>query len=260
MMAPRDGYPKVLEACAKAIALDPGNAEAYASLGLVHFFFDRDAKAAESDFRRSQELDPRYAQGHQLYSFMLQSLGRSEEAIREAKSGRDADPLSLVQNANVAYALHFAGRYDEAIEWGKRTLAMDANFLRAHYVLGMAYEQKKMYSEAIAELEAARRISEDGPHYVASLGHAYAAAGRTADARRCLEDLNGMARRRFVGSEQIGLVHVGLGERKAAFDLLKKGEEERSNWMMNLAIDRRFDPLRSDPRFHELLARLHLPS
>jgi TolB-like protein/Tfp pilus assembly protein PilF len=260
MMAPREGYPKVLEACRKAISLDPNNAEAYAMRGIVRFFFDRDAKAAESDFRRSRELDPRYAQGRQLYSFMLQSLGRFEEAIREARTGRDAEPLSLVQNANVAFAFHFAGRYDEAIKWCKRTLAMDANFLRARYILGMAYEQKKMYPEAIAELEAARRISEDGPHYVASLGHAYAAAGQTADARRCLEDLNGMARRRFVGSEQIGLVHVGLGEREAALDLLEKGEEERNNWLMNIAIDRRFDPIRAEPRFRQLLARLHLPS
>ena len=259
MMAPRDGYPKVLEACRKAISLDPNNAEAHAMRGFVRFFFDRDATAAESDFRRSQELDPEYAQGPQLHSFMLLSLGRFEEAIREAKTGRDADPLSLVQNANVAFAFHFAGRYDEAIEWCQRTLAMDANFLRARYVLGMAYEQKKMYSEAIAELEAARRISDDGPHYVASLGHAYAAAGRTADARRCLEDLNGMAQRRFVGSEQIGLVHVGLGEREAALTLLEKGEEERNNWVMNLAIDRRFDPLRSDPRFQRLMRRLNLP-
>jgi eukaryotic-like serine/threonine-protein kinase len=260
MMAPRDGYPKVLEACRKAISLDPSNAEAHAMQGLVHFFFDRDAKAAEDDFRRSRELDPRYAQGHQLYSFMLLSLGRFEEAIREAVAGRDAEPLSLVQNANVAYAFQFSGRYDEAIEWCKRTLAMDPNFLRGRYILGMAYEQKKMYSEAIAELEAARRLSEDGPHYVASLGHAYAAAGRTADARRCLEDLNEMARRRFVGSEQIGLVHAGLGERGAALTLLEKGEEERNNWVMNLAIDRRFDPLRSDPRFNDLLKRLHLKS
>ncbi|MEP6992985.1 MAG: protein kinase [Acidobacteriota bacterium] len=260
MMAPRDGYPRVIEACRKAISLDPNNAEAHAMQGVVGFFFDRDAKAAERDFRLSQELDPRYAQGHQLYSFMLQSLGRFEEAIREARTGRDADPLSLVQNANVAFALHFAGRYDEAIDWGKRTLAMDANFLRAHYVLGMAYEQKKMYAESIAELEAARRISEDGPHYVASLGHAYAAAGRNADARKCLEDLKEMARRRFVGAEQIGLVLVGLGEKGAAQTFIEEGEEERNNWIMNLAIDRRFDPLRSDPRFVALLKRLHLQS
>ncbi len=260
MMAPREGYPKVLEACRKAISLDPNNAEAHAMRGFVRFFFTRDSKAAESDFRRSQELDPRYAQGHQLYSFMLQSLGRFEEAIREAKTGRDAEPLSLVQNANVAYAFHFAGRYDEAIEWCKRTLAMDANFLRARYILGMAYEQKKMYPEAIAELEAARRLSEDGPHYVACLGHAYAAAERTADARRCLEDLNGMARRRFVGSEQIGLVHLGLGETAKAFELLEKGEEERNNWLMNIGVDRRFDPLRSDPRFTALVKRLNLPA
>ncbi len=260
MMDPRDGYPKVLEACRKAISLDPNNAEAYAWRGTVRFFFDRDMKAAENDFRRSQELDPRYAQGHQLYSFMLQSQGRFDEAIREAKVGWEADPLSLVQNANVAFAFHFAGRYDEAIEWCKKTLAMDASFLRAHYVLGMAYEQKKMYSQAIAELEEARRISEDGPHYVACLGHAYAAAGRTADARRCLEELNEMSRGRFVGSEQIALVHVGLGERELALPLLEKGQEERNNWMMNLAIDRRFDPLRSDPRFDALLKRLNVKS
>ena len=260
MMAPRDGYPRVLEACRRAISLDPNNAEAHALRGFVRFFFDRDEKAAESDFRRSQELDPRHAQGRQLYSFMLLSLGRFEEAIREAKAGWNAEPLSLVQNANVAFAFSFAGRYDESIEWCQKTLAMDPNFLRAHYVLGMAYEQKKMYSEAIAELETARRISEDGPHYVASLGHVYAAAGRTADARRCLEELNGMAQRRFVGSEQIGLVLVGLGERRAALTLLERGEEERNNWMMNLAIDRRFDPLRSDLRFAGLLKRLNLPA
>jgi tetratricopeptide (TPR) repeat protein len=227
---------------------------------MVRFFFDRDAKAAESDFRRSRELDPRYAQGRQFYSFMLLSLGRMEEAIAEAKAGRDAEPLSLVQNANVGWALLHSRHDDEAIEWCRRTLAMDPNFLRAHMILGLALEQKRAYPEAIAELETARRLSEDGPYYVASLGHAYAAAGRIAEARRCLEDLNAMARRRFVDSEQIGLVHVGLGENEAVFALLEKGEEERGVEMMNIGYDRRWDPLRSDPRFVDLLKRLHLKS
>jgi serine/threonine-protein kinase len=260
MMAPREGYPKALEACRKAISLDPNNAEAHAMRGLVRFFFDRDAKAAESDFRRSRELDPRYAQGRQLYSFMLLSLGRMDEAIREAKAGRDLEPLSLVQNANVGYALHLARRDDEAIEWCRKTLAMDANFLRARWILGLAYQQKRMYPEAIAELERARELSGDGPAYVASLGHAYAIAGREADARRCLEEMRRTSERRFVASEQISLIHVGLGEREAALDLLEKGEEERSNWLMNIAIDRRLDPLRSDTRFQQLLRRLNLPA
>jgi len=137
---------------------------------------------------------------------------------------------------------------------------MDPNFLRAHMILGLALEQKRMYPEAIAELETARRLSEDGSYYVASLGHAYAAAGRTAEARRCLEDLNAMARRRFVGSEQIGLVHLGLGEREAAMTQLEKADEERGVEMMNIGFDPRWDPLRSDPRFRQLIKRLNLPA
>jgi len=259
-MAPREGRPKELEACANAISLDPNNAEAHALRGMVRFFFDRDAKAAESDLRRSRELDPRYAQGRQFYAFMLLSLGRMDEAIAEAKAGRDLEPLSLVQNANVGWTLLVARHYDEAIAWCRRTLAMDPNFLRAHMILGLALEQKRMYPEAIAELETARRLSEDGSYYVASLGHAYAAAGRTAEARRCLEDLNAMARRRFVGSEQIGLVHLGLGEREAAMTQLEKADEERGVEMMNIGFDPRWDPLRSDPRFRQLIKRLNLPA
>ena len=191
---------------------------------------------------------------------MLLSLGRFDEAIREAKAGRDLDPLAPVQNSNVAFAFRAAGRSDEAIEWCRKTLAMDPNFMRARYILGMAYEQKKMNSEAVAELEAARRLSDNGSLYVASLGHAYAAAGRTADARRCLEDLNAMARRRFVGSDSIALVHAGLGEREEALSLLEKAGEERDVEVMNIGYESRWGPLRSDPRFEDLLKRLHLKS
>ena len=137
---------------------------------------------------------------------------------------------------------------------------MDPNFLRAHMILGLALEQKRTYPEAIAEFERARRLSEDGPYYVACLGHTYGAAERTTEARRCLEDLNEMARRRFVGSELIALVHLGLGEKEAALRLLEKGEEERGVEMMNIGVDRRWAPLHSDPRFVALLKRLNLPA
>ncbi len=257
---PREGYPKVLEACRRAIALDPSNAEAYAMRGLVRFFFDRDAEAAETDFLQSGKLEPRYAQGRQLYSFMLLSLGRMDEAVREAKAGRDLEPLSLVQNANVAYVLHFSRRYDEAIEWSRKTLAMDADFLRARWILGMAYEQKRMFPEAIVELERARELSREGPVYVSSLGHAYAAAGKNTEARRCLDELRRLSERRFVGSDQIGVLLAGLGQREAAIDLFEKGIDERTNWTMNIGIDPRLDSIRSEARFVALLKKLGLSS
>ena len=124
----------------------------------------------------------------------------------------------------------------------------------------MAYEQKRMYPEAIAEFEKARSLSKDGPAYVATLGHAYAVAGRVVDARRCLESMREMAKVRFVNSDQIALIHVGLGEKDEAFARLNQGEQERGAWLQFLGVDPRFDPLRSDPRFAELLKRLHLPA
>ena len=205
-LPPSETVPKVEAAVRKALELDPMLAEAHA--GLAHI--SRDSATAEREFRRAIELDPKYAMGRQFYARFLVAHGRFDEAIREVKIGRDLDPLSLVGNTNVGFVLHFARRDDEAIEWCRKSLSMDPNFLLARWTLGMAYEQKKMYPEAIAEFEKARSLSKDGPAHVAALGHAYAVAGRVADARRCLEamtdgpsyrqvvDLSRLAASRFV--------------------------------------------------------------
>jgi serine/threonine protein kinase/tetratricopeptide (TPR) repeat protein len=255
---PAEAFPKMLAAARKALELDDRVAEAHTMVGFYLHLWDRDHAEAEKEFRRALEIDPRYAQGHQYYAFFLNTFGRFEEAIREVKLGRDLDPLSLVQNANVGYVFHFAHRDDEAIEWCMKTLTMDPNFLRARWTLGMAYEQKRTYSEAIAELEKARHLSGNGPTYVGALGHAYAVAGRSAEARRCLVDLREMARTRFVPSDPMGLIYVGLGDPANALEFLEKAADEHSIFL-NIGVDPRFDPLRSEPRFDALLRRLNLP-
>jgi serine/threonine-protein kinase len=255
-LPPAETAPKAEAAVRKALDLDPMLAEAHATLATI----SRDPSTAEREYRRAIELDPRYAMGRVFFARFLAGRGRFDEAIREVKLGRDLDPLSLVQNTNVGFVLHFARRDDEAIEWCKKSLSMDPNFLYARWVLGMAYEQKRRYPEAIAEFEKARSLSKDGPAYLAALGHAYAVAGRVVDGRRCLEAMREMVRVRFVNSDQIALIHVGLGEKDEAFARLNQGEQERGSWLGFLGVDPRFDPLRSDPRFAELLERLHLPA
>jgi TolB-like protein/Flp pilus assembly protein TadD len=260
MLSPREGYPKAIEASRKAIALDPDNAEGHTQLGWALFTYERDMEEVERELRRGIELDPRYPAGRQFYGFMLLALGRFDEGIAEIKAGRDTDPVSLVANANVGWGYYLARRHDEAIEWCRKVLAMEPNFLRARWILGLALEAGGKLPEAIEELEKARALSKDGPLYVASLGHAYAVAGRTAEAGQCLEDLNEMANTRFVEAGPFALIQIGLGEKDRAFELLFQAEEQREDLHMDIGTGPRYDPLRPDPRFAELLRRLHLPT
>jgi TolB-like protein/Flp pilus assembly protein TadD len=259
MLPPQEGYPKLLEASRKAIALDPGNAEGHTLLGEALFTYERDMEGAERELRRGIELDPRYPAGRQFYGFMLLALGRLDEGIAEMRAGRDADPVSLVSNANVGWACYLARRYDEAIEWCRNTLAMEPNFLRAHWIRGLALEASGRLPEAIMDLEKARALSKDGPLYIASLGHACGLAGNEEQARKYLKDLQEMTNTRFVEASALAMIHIGLGEKDRAFELLLKAEEQRENVLMEISTGPRYDPLRPDPRFAELLHRLQLP-
>jgi Flp pilus assembly protein TadD len=165
-----------------------------------------------------------------------------------------------VQNANVGFILFYSRRYDEAIEWCRKTLAMEPEFLRARWVLGLAYEQKRMFDQAIAELERARRISGGGATFVGALGHVYATAGRIAEARRCLEEMQAGSSTRVMTGDQVALIHTGLGDREHACALLEQGADQHSTGVMYLAVDPRFDSLRGDPCFAALLKRLNLKS
>jgi TolB-like protein/Flp pilus assembly protein TadD len=255
-LPPRDAMPKATAAAAKAIELDSTLAEAHTLVGYIGFLYDRDRVNAEREMKRAIELNPNHAQSHQYYAFFLAAVGRFDEAVREASRGREVDPLSLVGNTNVGYVLHFARRYDEAIEQCRRVLELDSLFLRAHWTLGLAYEQKGMFDAAIQEFRKARTLSADGPAPMAALGHAYAISGRRSEAEQVLGEMKALSKRRFVPADQVAIIYLGLGDKDRALELLNQADQERGNWIMNMWMDPRFDVLRSDPRFKDLLRRL----
>jgi eukaryotic-like serine/threonine-protein kinase len=258
-LPPRDAMPKATAAAAKALELDSTLAEAHTLVGYIRFLYDRDRVHAEREMKRAIELNPNYAQSHQYYAFFLAAVGRFDEAVREAERGREVDPLSLVGNTNVGYVLHFARRYDEAIEQCRRALELDSMFLRARWTLGLAYEQKRMFDAAIGEFRRARTLSNDGPAQMAALGHAYAISGRRSEAEQVLEEMKALSTRRFVPADQVAIIYLGLGDKDRALELLNQADEERGNWVMNMWMDPRFDVLRSDPRYRDLLRRLGWP-
>jgi tetratricopeptide (TPR) repeat protein len=148
-----DSFPKAREAAQKAIDLDPGLGEAYASLGWINSKFDWDWEEAERNFIRSIELNPSYATAHHWYAFLLTSQSRFERAIQEIQTAREMDPLSLIINRNSGVIYMWSRDYDKAIAALKRTIELDPEYPGTHNILGMCYFHKSMYEEALEAFE-----------------------------------------------------------------------------------------------------------
>jgi tetratricopeptide (TPR) repeat protein len=172
---------------------------------------------------------------------------------------RELDPLSISMNFSLGWRLYMAHQYDGAIEQLRNTLEMDPSFALPRMILGQAYEQKKSYPQAIAELEKAVSVSHDSPPMLGALGHAYGVAGRRADAERVLNQLIAQSKTRYVSPFYVAIVYAGLREDDAALDWLEKAFQDRSNAIIFLKVEPQLDGLRSNSRFQALLRRLALP-
>jgi len=253
---PREGYPRAKEAVLKALELDDTLAEAHTSLAFIKTDYDWDWLGAEREFQRAIELNPAYARAHNLYGYLLYRLGRFQEAIAELKRSVELDPLSLLNNRVLGQAFYNARQYDQAIEQFRKTLELDPNFSSAHRFLGRAYLQKSMYNDGTAEIEKELTIYPGRVGALGDLGYAYALAGRKADAQKVLDQLNDLSKQKYVPATYRAEVYVGLGAKDKAFEWLEKGYEER--FLPSINVDPAYDPLRSDPRFQDLLRRMNL--
>lgn len=253
---PKEAFPKAKEAATKALDIDGTLAEARTSLAFIKHRWDWARADAETDFQLAIKSKPTYAPAHQWYSSYLVAMGRFDEAIAEAKRAEELEPLSFISNSHLGWILYLAGRYDEAIEHCKRLLEVDPSFFPARRYLGLAYEQKGMYREALYQFEQGVKLS-GSPLLMSLLGHAYAASGKTTEARRMLYEL-GQHKQLYVSPYTVATIYAGLGEKDQAFKWLETAFEERDIWIMNLKVDPLFKPIRSDERFANLLRRTGL--
>jgi len=184
-------------------------------------------------------------------------VGRSEEALAQAKQAQRLDPLSPVTNGYGGFVFHLAGQYDQAIERARKAIEMEPTPI-AHWVLGLAFEQKGMYKEAVAEFRKAVSLG-GGPAGQALLGHGYAVSGQRSEARKILAQLMALSKRTFVSGYGIATIYAGMGEKDQAFGWLEKAYEQRAENLGWLKIDPRFESLRDDPRFQSLLLRMNFP-
>lgn len=262
---PADEMPKAKAAAQKAVDIDPSLAEAYTSRAFVKLAFDWDWLGAEPDFKKALELNSKYATAHQWYASYLMQMGKFDRAKEELEQAHQLDPLSPIISANTGLYSYYEHNYDDAIDKYKKTLETDPDFWVARNYLGLAHVQKRMYDDAIAELRALIKAPSDGPvpedvvakemEASASLGFAYAMAGKRSEAEAILKTFESISQRRYVSGLYFATIYAGLKDNDRAIEQLNKAFDSRHPGLVLVRIDPVFDGLRSDERFKQLVNR-----
>jgi TolB-like protein/DNA-binding winged helix-turn-helix (wHTH) protein/Tfp pilus assembly protein PilF len=255
--APKEVVPKAKQAANRALQLDPGMGEACATLAHLAFFYDWDLEGSEKEFRQAIELGPNNALAHQWHGLGLIAQKRSDEAEHEFRSALQIDPLSLMTSADLAQVYFYSGRFEETIAQARRILEINPNFPPAYDLIGMAYEQEGKYGEAAAEYQ---RYFDSGGGNDAKmhLAHLYAVAGKTAEARKLLHDMENPPRGGFASPYDIASVYAGLGDKSHAMYWMNEAVKARAAMIPFAGIDPLLSPLRTEPRFQALLRRFGL--
>jgi eukaryotic-like serine/threonine-protein kinase len=255
-MNPMEFLPKSIAAAQKAINIDDGLAEAHTALGASIFWYQWNWNEAENQLKRAVELDPNSAEGHLFYAHLLSNTGRHAEALAEIKRARELDPFSPFVNALEGQFLVHAGKPDEALARLRETFELAPAFWFPHVFAASAYIEKGMFAEAIAEARRATELSTTQTVSVALEGYALAKLGKPGEARDVLDRLLKLSKERFVPPYHIAFIYNGLGDRDQAFEWLERGFEQRDPKMAFLKVEPRWNNLRDDPRFIDLMRRV----
>jgi TolB-like protein len=247
---PQSAYPKAIAAATRGLELDPNLAEAHGALAMIKGQFELDWAAGEKEFKLALELNPNYAPAHQRYSLFLVAVSRMDEAIAEARKAKEIDPLSLTVNENVGDILRLARRYDEAEQQLLKTLELDPSFEVAHNTLARLYEAKGMYEKSLDE-----DLFGAPPEAVAHLKKIYATSGMKGIWVDRLDRLKQRASTQYVSQFSLATLYTLLNDKDKAFECLNRALDQRAIQFTYLVGDQRYDTLRSDPRYADLLRR-----
>jgi serine/threonine-protein kinase len=253
---PKQTFPEAKRHLNKALDNDSSLAETHAQLGAV-YLFEWNWTAAKSELERAIDLDPNLP-AQSLYGFYLGAMGRPAEALAFFRRARELDPFAAPRRAHITLGHLWLQEYDDAIAEAQKALALDANFLLSSRDLAVAYSLKGMHEQAIAELQSADKISKNHTRIRGFLGYAYAKAGRTVEARKVLEELNGLSKQ-YGYASAIARIHTALGEKDQAFEWLRKACCEQDPQVIWIKVDPTLDNLRKDLRFAQVLKEMGLP-
>jgi tetratricopeptide (TPR) repeat protein len=254
-MAPGQTWPKVEHEAKEALRIDPGLAEAHASLASATFSFGWNWSAAEQQFLHTIQLKPSYATSRHWYALFLTFAGRPEEGLAEIAKAQELDPMSLIISTDQGAINYYGRHYERALEQCQKTLSIDPGFVRPYFYVAQAHECLGQPQRAIETLNS---VSTKNTLLKAELGHACALAGDRGRAQAILKELTETADHEYVSPCAIAAVHAGLDDKSGALEWLEKAGLVRDSALCRLKVDPRFDSLRQHPRFQGLLRQIGL--
>jgi TolB-like protein len=255
-LRPADAAPKAKESALRALRISDRLGEAHCALALVLFWYEWNWKDAESEFRTAIDLNPNHAYSRLWYGAFLGAMGRTHEAVAENQRAKEMDPLSLIIASAAGDLCYYARDYQKAVLHYSKVLAREPRFAAALFQMGRAHLQMGQFEPAIECMRKTMQLTGNREAAPAYLAHALAVAGKRDEASALLEQLLQPRPGRYVPSPPLALAFAALGKVDQAFEFLRAGVAENSNWMSSINVDPAYDIFRTDRRFQEILQAL----
>lgn len=255
----REAVPKARSAAMQALRLDDALPEAHTSLAAIKFRYDWDWIGAESEFKRAIELNQNYATAHEWYSEYLTALGRTDEAVAEAKRAEQIDPISPEVGWDLGLAFFFGRRYDQAIAQFKSTIDLNPDFWLPHSFLAFCYGENGEFDKSFAEYSKALAL-DDNEDTLSHMAYIDVRAGRRTEAQKILNELMRRQQRKEVSPFYIAAAYFALDDKDQGFKWLDKAYNEKAELMVFLNVAPNFQMVHSDPRFKKVVADVGLTS
>jgi len=260
--APSEYYPKGNAAARKALELDPTLAHPHAVLGAAEMGYEWDFAGGEAEYKKAFELDLSDAMAHQWYAFDIGTIGgREQEAFTEVNRAHQLDPLSTIIKVDVGYVHFRARQYDDAILECKKVANEDPTFAYTHVCLAQAYWAKHMYPQVVGEWKVYGQLSGDRREsdFASAMEQGFRSGGWKGALTKGIEARQTQRKTGYASAYQIAILYADLGDKNKAFRWLNTAYQERDTYLYGSRTDFLLDPLRSDPRFAELVRKVGLP-
>jgi serine/threonine protein kinase/tetratricopeptide (TPR) repeat protein len=243
-----------------AINKDQTCGEAHSALGWIVLMYDWDWQKARMSLELAIDLSPaNLSYTYFAYAWYWVVAGRLDKAIDMMQAAVTLDPHSQVLNNQLGNMYRFSGQFERAVEQHKKTLELAPGFVIALADLAEDYLSMSMYPEAIASVEKAMSLVGRIPLLITTLGRAYAVSGRKDEAEILLQELQDKGKSEYVLPMYFAALYGDLGNTDEAFRWLEKVYQERHFGMFLLRVPSLWEPLRTDPRFDDLLERMNFP-